>query len=87
MAPRKRGMGKSVHSSEQRLFGELMLQAREKAGLTQQRLADRLKKPQSFVAKYEGGERRLDVVEFVAVVRAMGGDPVRILKSLIRRIG
>jgi catechol-2,3-dioxygenase len=46
-----------------------------------------LEKPQSFVAKYEGGERRLDVVEFVAVVRAMGADPARILKSLIRRIG
>jgi hypothetical protein len=73
--------------TEQRLFGELMLQARAKAGLTQQRLADRLKKPQSFVAKYEGGERRLDVVEFVAVVRALGADPVRILKSLVRRIG
>jgi len=47
-----------------------MVGARKAAGLTQQALALRLKKPQSFVAKYEGGERRLDVVEFITVARA-----------------
>ena len=42
-----------------------MIAARKAAGLTQHALARRLGRPQSFVAKYEGGERRLDVVEFV----------------------
>ncbi len=32
------------------------------------------KKPQSFVAKYEGGEHRLDVVEFITVARALDVD-------------
>jgi transcriptional regulator with XRE-family HTH domain len=59
-----------------------MIAARRKAGLTQAQLAKRLKKPQSFIAKYEGGERRIDVVEFVAIVRAIGADPVRILRKL-----
>ena len=62
-----------------------MVKARKTAGLTQDDLARRLKKPQSFVAKYEGGERRLDVVEFLAITRAIGADPVRILKDLQKR--
>jgi hypothetical protein len=42
-----------------------------------------LKKPQSFVAKYEGGERRLDVVEFIAIVRALGADPLKLIAALV----
>ena len=82
MAPRARGIGKSVHSSDLSAFCGLMVKARKAAGLTQHQLAGRLKKPQSFVAKYEGGERRLDVIEFLAITRAIGADPVRILRSL-----
>jgi transcriptional regulator with XRE-family HTH domain len=86
MASPARRISKSVHSAEQLAFGELMISARKKAGLTQQKLAKRLEKPQSFIAKYEGGERRLDVIEFVAIANAIGADPVRLLKSLIRRM-
>jgi hypothetical protein len=43
------------------------------------------KKPQSFVAKYESGERRLDVIEFLGIASAIGADPVRILKALNAR--
>lgn len=42
------------------------------AGLTQAQVAQRLKRPQSFVSKYENGERQLDVIEFVAVCKALG---------------
>ena len=56
-----------------------------RAGLTQQELADRLGRPQSFVAKYEGGERRLDVIEFVEVSQAIGADPVRVLRGLVHK--
>lgn len=59
-----------------------MVEARKAAGLTQHDLASRLKKPQSFVAKYEGGERRIDVVEFLDIVRAIGADPIHILRAL-----
>ena len=85
MASRSRGISKSVHSTDQAAFCGLMVKARKTAGLTQDDLARRLKKPQSFVAKYEGGERRLDVVEFLAITRAIGADPVRILKDLQKR--
>ena len=59
-----------------------MIEAREKAGLTQQVLAKRLGKPQSFIAKYETGERRIDVIEFITIVRAIGLDPARLLRAL-----
>lgn len=87
MASRQRGLLKSVHTAEQLAFRELMIAARKRAGLTQQELAKQLKRPQSFVAKYEGGERRLDVVEFITIVRAIGADPLRVLKSLLNRAG
>ncbi len=56
-------------------FCELMINACKSARLTQHDLAKRLKKPQSFVAKYEGGERRVDVVEFLGIMRVIG--PIR----------
>jgi transcriptional regulator with XRE-family HTH domain len=83
MASRARNLAKSVHSSEQAEFCTLMIEARKRAGLTQQQLADRLRRPQSFVAKYEGGERRLDVLEFVTIAKAVGADPVSLIKRLI----
>jgi transcriptional regulator with XRE-family HTH domain len=85
MAPRPRGIDKSVHSADMAAFCELMVAARDAAGLTQEKLAKRLGKHQSFVAKYEGGERRLDVVEFLKITRVIGADPVRILRTLMRR--
>ena len=83
MTPSARGIGKTVHSSDQAAFCAMMVVARKDAGLTQQALARRLKRPQSFVAKYEGGERRLDVVEFVAIVRAIGADPVKLVRDFV----
>ena len=84
MAPRARKLDKSVHSTGQSAFCELMIKARKTAGLTQHELAKRLHKPQSFIAKYEGGERRIDVVEFVTICRALEMDPMRLLKALLK---
>jgi transcriptional regulator with XRE-family HTH domain len=78
--------GKTIHTPEQDAFCELVIAARKKAGLTQEKLAKRLKRHQSFVAKYEGGERRLDVIEFITVMQAIGVDPVRLLRALLRKI-
>jgi transcriptional regulator with XRE-family HTH domain len=85
MAPRARKLDKSVHSGGQSAFCELMVKARKAAGLTQRELADRLQRPQSFVAKYEGGERRIDVVEFIEISRAIGAEPIKLLKALVQR--
>ena len=66
---RARKLVRSIHSAEHADFCAAMIAARKRAGLTQEALASHLKKPQSFVAKYEGGERRLDVIEFLTSQR------------------
>ncbi|MCY4505951.1 MAG: helix-turn-helix transcriptional regulator [Acidobacteria bacterium] len=52
-----------------------MKRKRLDANLTQQGLARKLHRPQSFVAKYENGERRLDLLEFIEIADAIGFDP------------
>jgi transcriptional regulator with XRE-family HTH domain len=73
---------KSLRSPDHVRLIDLLVAAREKAGMTQQQLADRLGRPQSFVAKYEGGERRIDVVEFIAIARALDMDPARAVREI-----
>lgn len=62
----------------------LLVQAREQAGLTQTEVAKRLNRVQSFVSKYELGERRLDVVDFIAVCDCLGVDPAVLLRQVRR---
>lgn len=75
-------MRKSVHTRQYKIFLEQLVAARQAAGLTQQALADRLSRPQSFVAKYENGERRLDVVEFLEIAGQLGADPHEIIDAI-----
>lgn len=65
-------MMKSIHTIEYHQFCELLIRARKNSNLTQEDLAELLGKPQSYVSKYETCERRLDVVEFVQIARAIG---------------
>ncbi len=58
-----------------------MKKRRIEANLRQQDVAARLARPQSFVAKYENGERRLDVVEFIEVAEAIGFDPADFIRD------
>jgi transcriptional regulator with XRE-family HTH domain len=76
---------KSVHTDAYKVVIQSLKQARQRARLTQQQLAERLDKPQSFVAKYENGERRVDVAEFIAIARAIGADPVRMFSSIAKK--
>lgn len=75
-------MQKSIYTQQHQRLCELLVEARKKAGLTQVEVAERLGKPQSFVAKYEGGERRLDVIEFLAVADVIGVVPASLLDLL-----
>lgn len=77
---------KSVFSAEYDIFRQRMISARKKAKLTQAALAKSLKKPQSFVAKYENGERRLDVIEFLLVTRVIGINPCDILREVEQKL-
>lgn len=63
--------------------GEVLLQARRSSSVTQQELARRLNKPQSFVSSYESGQRRLDIVEFITVADAINVDPKKLLRTIM----
>lgn len=63
-----------------------MVDARRRAGLTQEALAAKLGRPQSFVAKYEGGERRIHVVEFLEIARALGVNPAALIAAVQGRL-
>jgi transcriptional regulator with XRE-family HTH domain len=62
----------------------ILVEARQSAGLTQVALAKKLGRPQSFESKFEHGERRLDVIEFLDVTRALV-DPHRVTSDLEHR--
>lgn len=73
---------KSAFTAEYKRLCALLRDARTRAGLTQEDVAKRLNRPQSYVSKYESGERRLDVIEFLRVARALRIEPNAIIKSL-----
>ncbi|MER8898563.1 helix-turn-helix transcriptional regulator [Mesorhizobium sp. M0676] len=75
-------MPKSLRSPRHQRFLAQLVSLRKAKGLTQAQLADKLGRPQSFVAKYEGAERRLDVIEFLDITAALDADPCEILSSL-----
>lgn len=60
-----------------------LVEARQSSGMSQEALAERLGRHQQFVSRYETGERRLDIIEFVDIARALGHDPAAIVKGVI----
>ena len=57
---------------------ELLIEARDRSGLTQVQLAKTLGRPQSFVSNYETGQRRVEVADFILICRALGADAVEV---------
>lgn len=64
-----------------------LVEARHAGKMTQLEVASRVKKPQSYVSKYESGERRLDVVEFLDVCGALQIKPSVILQGIDKNGG
>ncbi|MCH8961210.1 MAG: helix-turn-helix transcriptional regulator [Bacteroidetes bacterium] len=75
-------MPSSVFTSQYARFCELLVQQRQKQGMTQAHLAKRLGRPQSFVSKSERGERRLDLIEFLQIMHALRLDPCAFISQL-----
>jgi transcriptional regulator with XRE-family HTH domain len=65
-------MKKSIRTPNQLHLQELLMAIRHESSLTQVEVASRLGKPQSFVTKYESGERRLDLPELQEVCISLG---------------
>ena len=75
---------KSLHTQAYSNFAAVLVAARTERRLAQQQVAECLGKPQSYVAKIEGAERRLDVVEFIALARALGVDPIALFADVVK---
>jgi transcriptional regulator with XRE-family HTH domain len=75
-------MRKSLYSKRQERLSALLRAARKHAGLSQIQLAKKLGAYKTYVSKYEKGERRLDVVEFLAVAQALRLDPAEMLAKV-----
>ena len=70
-----------VTERHQRLIA-LIIEAREKSGMTQTDLADALGEYQSFVARLESGQRRLDVIEFIRLAEVLDFDLTEMISKV-----
>ncbi|MFM5890624.1 MAG: multiprotein-bridging factor 1 family protein [Dolichospermum sp.] len=76
-------MSKSVFTEEYNQFRKMLIDARKAANLTQAELSAKLERPQSYVSKYERGERRLDLIEFLQLAQVLEIDPLTFIENLL----
>jgi len=77
---------KNIRLNQQKKLLVLLRGVRVEAGLTQSELASRLDRDQTFVSKYESGERRLDILELRQLCKAVGIDFVSFIRKLDREL-
>lgn len=73
-------MAQGIHDRRYQAAIDALRQTRRDRGLSQVEMGARLGRRQQFVAKYESGERRLDVIEFIDAAMVLGMDWVAVLK-------
>jgi transcriptional regulator with XRE-family HTH domain len=76
-----------VETEQYKIVGACLAAARRRANVTQQELAARLGKAQSFVSEYERGQRRVDVVELLVISRVLGVDPLDLFVEIENTVG
>ena len=79
-------MQRPLHTQQYAAFLAGLRAAREAAAVTQVELADRLGVEQSFISKAERGARRLDVVELIEWVSALGLDPIQFVSRVVDQV-
>lgn len=75
-------MSDTLHNDAYKTLIERLIKARTIARMSQQAVADKLGKPQSYVAKVEGFERRLDVIELLTIAKVIGFNPMPAIKEV-----
>ncbi len=77
-------MARSLSNDAYKSFIAGLIGARRSSGLSQVELASRLETPQSYISKVERCERRLDVMEFCGIARALGAEPGLLLDGILQ---
>ncbi len=80
-------MGRWVSSPSYQTAARLLTAARVAAGLTQRQLAARIGRPYTVIANIERGERQIDLVEFIAIARAVGVGESLLMETIGNAIG
>lgn len=77
---------KTIHKPEYKALLSRLVALRHCAGMTQRELAQLLGVHHSWVAKVEIGERRLDILETIHLIRTLGEDPLELFSDLVNAI-
>lgn len=75
---------KTIHSNINKALLNWLSSKRLLAGITQQQLSEQLNRPQSFVSKYENGERRLDIIETIEICKALNSSPHELIEIIAK---
>lgn len=76
-------MPKSIHQHPYGAAVRLLIDIRKSKQITQSELAARLQKPQSYISKIELSERRVDIIELIDILRALGTAPEEYIEDLL----
>lgn len=79
-------MGKTIYTGAQSVLARCLIEARRESGLTQVQVAALIDRPQSVISMIETGQRQVTVLEFVALVRAMGLDAAKVFAKVSESI-
>ena len=82
----KQRLAKSLYTPEWEALCAILKCERESKGLTQKELSKLLRQPQSFVSKFESGQRKLDLRQFILYVEALKSDPSEVFGSVLKAI-
>jgi len=76
----------SINDTKRTLLREMLIFKRKEKKLTQHQLAEELQKPQSFVSKYESGERKLDFVELIEILQLLKVPPNEFIDDFCKKL-
>src|SRR3546814_18984261 len=80
-------MAKSIFTVQHKSFIEALREIRRASSMTQVELSGLLEKDQSYISNIERGQRRLDVIEFIAIAAALYRDAVELFGEIVTRMG
>ncbi|UTP40548.1 helix-turn-helix domain-containing protein [Phenylobacterium sp. LH3H17] len=79
-------MPKTIFTGDNKVVVEAIRDARVSAGLTQGELGARIGRDQSHISLIEGSQRRLDLLEFRELAKALGRDPVELFALISSKL-
>lgn len=74
---------RSRYTPENVNLRNFLIEARQKRGITQEELAEKIGRKQNYISNYERGERRLDIFELIEIIKGIGEDKEKLLRKIM----